>query len=164
MMRSLLVLAAAILLAAPPARAQGVAFAVTRTENMATGGWGVGEMFQGTALRVEIPRRNVVTFVSVARTQVNNSRCTECGTDNVPTVFLVGTSFRAFSDQAGRFVPYAGLGLQVTAWDNGDRLADPHLHAGVDLFFSRLLALRAEGQTNWSVPGNVSLGLRVRVP
>lgn len=164
MTRSVLLALAALLLAAPHVEAQGMAFAVTRTENLASGGWGMGEMFQGTALRVEVPRRNVVTFVSVARTQVNNSRCVECGTDNVPTVFLLGTSFRAYSDRAGRLVPYTGLGLQLTAWDNGDRLADPHLHAGVDLFFTRLVALRAEGQTNWSVPGNVSLGLRVRVP
>lgn len=163
-MRSVLLVLAAVLLAAPQVRAQGVAFAVTRTENWAGGGWGMGETFQGTALRVEVPRRTVVTFVSVARTQVNNSRCGQCGTDNVPTVFLVGTSIRAYSDAARRFVPYAGLGLQLTAWDNGDRLADPHVHAGVDLFVAPLVALRAEGQSHGSLPGNVSVGLRVRVP
>ena len=141
-----------------------MAFAVTRTENLAGGGWGTGDLFRGTALRVEFPGRLVVPFVSVARTQVNNSPCGDCGTDNVPTVFLLGTSFRPYADGAGRLVPYAGVGAQLTAWDNGDRFVQPHLHAGVDLFVTRLIAVRAEGQTNWSVPGNVSLGLRLRVP
>lgn len=155
---------AAALAAASQAQAQEMAFAVTRTENLAGGGWGVGEVFEGTAFRIEFPRRHVVPFVSVARTRVANSPCVECGTDQVPTVFLLGTSFRAFSDAAGRVVPYGGVGAQLSAWDNGDRHVQPHLHAGVDLFLTRLIAVRAEGQTNWSVPGNASLGLRVRVP
>lgn len=154
----------AALAAASQVQAQGMAFAVTRTENLAGGGWGAGEMFSGTALRIELPRRHMVPFVSVARTRVNNSPCPDCGTDNVPTVFLAGTSFRAASDRARRLVPYGGVGAQLSAWDNGDRYVEPHLHAGVDLFLTPLIALRAEGQTNWSAPGNTSLGLRIRVP
>jgi hypothetical protein len=154
----------AALAATPQAQAQGMAFALTRTENLASGGWDTGEVFEGTAIRIEVPRGRVVPFVSVARTRMNNSPCPDCGTDNLPTVFLLGTSFRAFSDAAGRFVPYGGVGAQLSAWDNGDRFVQPHLHAGVDLFVTRLVALRAEGQTNWSVPGYGSLGLRVRVP
>jgi hypothetical protein len=155
---------AAALAAAPQVHAQGMAFAVTRTENLAGGGWGVGDTFSGTAIRVEFPRRLVVPFVSVARTRVHEAPCRECGTDDTPTVFLLGSSFRAFSDAAGRVVPYGGVGAQLMAWDNGDQLVQPHLHAGVDLFVTRLVALRAEGQTSWAVPGNASLGLRVRVP
>lgn len=153
---------ASVLLAASDAVAQRVAVSVARSESFAAGGYNRGYLFAGNAIRVEVPVRGVVPFVALGRVQDRRRSCTgACGPEELSLELTAGSSYRFRGDGAGRLVPYVGAGAEFHRWSDDETVLRPHLHAGVDLFATRAIALRLEGQTNWSVPGKASVGLRV---
>jgi hypothetical protein len=153
---------AAALLTASDAAAQRVAVSVSRSESLAGSGYNRGYLFAGNAIRVEVPVRGMVPFVALGRVQDRRRSCSgACGPEELSLELTVGSSYRFRDDGAGRLVPYVGLGGEFHRWSNNETVLRPHLHAGVDLFATRMIALRLEGQTNWSVPGKASVGLRV---
>lgn len=161
MIRILCLAAAAIVLTATEAAAQRVAVSIARSESIAGSGHDRGELFRGSSIRLELPMGGVVPFVTAARVQDRRRSCIDsCGPDELALALTAGSSYRFTDGGAGRLVPYVGAGAEMLNRRDA-AVVRPHLHAGVDLFATRMIALRVEGQTNWSVPGNLSLGLRI---
>lgn len=147
-----------------PTDGHATRLSVTQSVNIPGGGWEWGEAVRAIGLGAEIQIVGATSiWFSASRAEINNlTGCTErCYYGGTPFLLQTGLGYRFASDQRGRLVPFAGVGVSVEQWSEGGRRWMPHVQAGVEWLAIPHVALRLEVESEWSVPGRILSGVTV---